>query len=77
MERLDGLRAWDSLTTGQQTERLARAKREDERGKAAYGYTAVRLSAEAAMARSRHLFNGQSPRSEERTEVLMARMGKG
>ena len=35
MERLDAQRAWDSLTTGQQTERLARAKREEEKGKAA------------------------------------------
>ena len=30
MERLDAQRAWDSLTPGQQTERLARAKREEE-----------------------------------------------
>ncbi|MBK7298373.1 MAG: hypothetical protein IPI91_17845 [Flavobacteriales bacterium] len=30
MERLDTQRAWDSLTTGQQTERLARAERVEE-----------------------------------------------
>lgn len=35
MERLDAQRAWDSLTRGQQMERLARAKREEERRRAA------------------------------------------
>jgi hypothetical protein len=33
MERLDAQRAWDSLTRGQQTERLARAKRLEEQEK--------------------------------------------
>ncbi|HQV51231.1 MAG: hypothetical protein IPF95_15595 [Flavobacteriales bacterium] len=35
MERLDTQRAWDSLTTGQQTERLARAERVEEAEKQA------------------------------------------
>lgn len=37
MERLDAQRAWDSLTRGQQTERLARVKRlEEEHAKEAF-----------------------------------------